>query len=105
MSWLGTFLRQCPSCGHRLHVRLVNERLLNDKRAAEPVGREEAVTIETGGSAMGTRLWGKVHSPPMGPQEKETFTTETREFEDTYKCGRCGHQWSEKHAEDEAMTG
>jgi len=43
---------------------------------------------------------GRANSPPMGPQEKETFTTERKEFEDSFKCGRCGHQWSERRTEE-----
>jgi hypothetical protein len=40
----------------------------------------------------------------MGQQEQGIFTTERKVFEDSYKCGRCGHQWSEKRVKESGGT-
>ncbi|MGD0395697.1 MAG: hypothetical protein ABSB26_02145 [Nitrososphaerales archaeon] len=101
MSRLGTLVRTCPSCGHRFHVKLTDERVLSDKRTTEPVGKD-GMMINTGASSG---IWGyprgKVWSlTPGGAHEKETFTTVRKEFEDSFTCGHCGHQWSEKHTEE-----
>jgi DNA-directed RNA polymerase subunit RPC12/RpoP len=93
-----TILRTCPSCGHRFHVKRVHETLLSDRKVTEAVSKD-GMMFNTGASAG---IWGyprgKVWSPPMGAQEKATFTTKRKEFEDSFKCARCGHQWSEKRS-------
>jgi transcription elongation factor Elf1 len=105
MSKLGTLVRTCPSCGHRFHVKLTGERLLSDNRTTETVGRAGEDMINAG--AIGG-IWGyprgRSNSPPMGPQEKGTFTVKRKEFEDSFTCGRCGHQWSEKHTEEKTVS-
>ena len=104
MSKLGTLVRTCPSCGHRFHVKLLGERLLSDIGTTEPVSRD-GMMMNTGASAG---IWGtprgKVWSPPMGAQEKGTFTTKRKEFENSFKCERCGHQWSEKRTEEKTVS-
>ena len=97
MSKRVALLRTCPSCGARFHVKFVNEKLLSSSGKTESVSKD-GMMFNVGASAG---IWGyprgKVWSPPMGAQEKETFTTLRKEFEDVFRCGRCGHQWSEKH--------
>ncbi len=81
MSKSGTLLRTCPSCGHRFHVRLVNERVLSDRKMAEPVSKD-GMMLNTGASTGWSGYpRGKVWSAPLGPQEKETFSTKRKEFE------------------------
>ena len=104
MSRRGT-LRACPSCGYRFHVKLVDERLLSDRKTTEPVGKD-GMMIVTGAA---TGVWGaprgKVWSlTPTGPQENATFTTVRKEFEDSFKCGRCGHQWSERRTDEKVVS-
>ena len=98
-----TILRTCPSCGHRFRVKLVSETLLSDQRASEPIGRDQGASIfgyPTPINAAVLRM-GRytIHSPSAGSQEKGRFTTKRKEFEDSFKCARCGHQWSEKRTE------
>jgi len=105
MSKLGTLFRTCPSCGHKFHVELVNERLLSDNKSTEPVGRAREDLISAG--PMGgfwVYLRGRPYSPPLGAQEKETLAIERIELEDSFKCGRCGHQWSEKRTKENERT-
>jgi len=93
-------LRTCPSCGHKSRIKPVNERLLSDRKKAELVSKDGMMIAATGPTG-GYRWWGKVWSlTPTGPQERETFSTRTKEFEDSFMCGRCGHRWSERHTEE-----
>jgi DNA-directed RNA polymerase subunit RPC12/RpoP len=102
MPKLGTLLRRCPSCGHRFHVKLVSEGLLSDKKTEEPISRDEPLRIGTGGYQGGIPR-GRGYTPTM-VHEEGTLTTDIKEFEDSYKCGRCGHQWSEKREEESEST-
>jgi len=79
MSKRRALLRTCPSCGHRFHVKFVDERLLTDKKTTEPVSKD-GMMLNMGASAG---IWGyprgKVWSlTPGGAHEKETFTTKRR---------------------------
>ena len=81
------FLRHCPQCGRRFHIILV------DKKLAQVLDKET------------------VHSPPrmvkMAPLapvwpvgEGEPVTIDTEQFQWTYKCKHCGHEWSEARTEE-----
>ena len=105
MSKHGVSLRACPSCGHRFNVKFVGEKLLSDKVTMEPV-QKDGMMVNTGvstgwgyggGGAPRGKVWSLV---PGGDQEKGRFATERKEFEDSFKCGRCGHQWSERREEE-----
>ena len=98
MSGVGTFLRTCPSCGHKFHVKLEGEKLVNAKSFAEPVDEDD---VESDG--IGGRIAvGPLHDPPI-VHEKGVRTTEIRDYEDSFKCEKCGHEWVEKReVEDES---
>lgn len=82
----------------------MSESLLSDKRIEEPVSQDEVVRIGTGSSAgAGGIPIGRRYSPPT-THEEGTLTTDIKELEDSYKCGRCGHQWSEKREEESERT-
>jgi len=36
----------------------------------------------------------------MAPEEKVHVTVERKEFQYTYKCKHCGHEWVEKRLEE-----
>src|SRR5271157_2654657 len=100
----GTFLRKCPSCGRRFRVKLVNEGLLRDREVVEHVSQDEPLRIGTGSSVgAGGIPRSRPYTPPM-VHEEGTLTTDIKEFEDSYKCGRCGYQWSEKREEESERT-
>jgi hypothetical protein len=80
----------------------MDERLLSDKKKADLVSKDGMIIAAPGAAGEGGRWRGKVWSlTPWGPQDRETFSTRRKEFEDSFKCGRCGHQWSEKRAEED----
>ena len=75
-----TFFRHCPSCSARFEIRLVSKRQVEDE---EDESTEEKYTS----------------SPVPYPEVLETdkpSVVEVEDFRYTYKCKRCGHQWSEE---------
>ncbi len=68
------FFRHCPQCGRRFHIKLEGKRPVSLVR--EPV-------------TLPLTLW-----------VDRTITIDTEEFQYAYKCGHCGHEWSEKHVEE-----
>ena len=92
MSEIKTFFRFCPECGRRFHIKLVSKNLINVEREKEEVART-------------------ITQPPASPypfptavpvivQEGEPITIDVEEFQYVYRCGHCGHEWTEKHVEE-----
>ena len=79
------FFRQCPGCGRRFHIKLVGKKLVNQK--TEPV-----VTLQRVSSGY----------PPTF--EDKTMIIDIDDFQYDYKCGHCGHEWSEKHTEKKEVS-
>ncbi len=75
------FFRHCPQCGRRFHINLEGKRPVSLVR--EPVTLP-LTSIGKGGST----LWAD-----------RTINIDAEEFQYAYKCGHCGHEWSEKHVE------
>jgi len=89
MSEVKTFFRFCPSCGKRFHIKLVSKKLVDDKR--ETTVRKEVTTA--GRVFVGSRF------QPINPTilvVDVPVTVEVEDFEYSYKCGYCGHVWTEK---------
>ena len=80
------FFRHCPQCGRKFHIKLVAKRLEHVDR--ESVGTERIVPRGS-------------HYVPV-PDEGESITIDTEEFQYAYKCEHCGHEWSEKRVEKHA---
>lgn len=86
------FFRHCPACGRRFHIKLVNKKLVSGKRETEPdkvVSTVAGTGFAYGGSGPYYQV---VEGPPM--------IIDTAEFQYAYKCGHCGHEWSEKHVQE-----
>jgi DNA-directed RNA polymerase subunit RPC12/RpoP len=84
-----SFFRHCPSCGHRFEVRLVSKKLIDAEASLEREEFAAAVPV----------------NPPMPLLLKdEANIVDIEEFEYTYKCKHCGHQWSEIRDEEHIAT-
>ena len=85
------FFRHCPGCGRRFHIKLVSKQLVGDqiekRRAGEVVSVSDATYLR--GAMM----------PYLTLQEGPPVIVDHREFQYSYKCKHCGHEWSEKHFE------
>jgi DNA-directed RNA polymerase subunit RPC12/RpoP len=94
VSEVKTFFRHCPSCGRRFHIKLVRK-----EEVAGDVVKEHLTSAE---EEMGS---GMMHAnPTLTPlAEGRTVYVDIEEFDYTYKCTHCGHQWSEVHEEEEPV--
>ena len=91
MSEVKEFFRICPSCGRRFHIRLVGEKLVDERKDSEKVKQAFA-----SGASMG-------YGAPMVPivvEQDVPITIDVQDFQYTYKCKHCGHQWTEMHEKE-----
>ena len=92
VSETGAFFRYCPACGKRFHIRLEGKKLIKDERE-EKVRKVQSSYDGFYGTplqwANPTVLWTEV-----------PITVEAEDFEYLYRCGHCGHVWTEmRHQE------
>ena len=91
VSEIRAFFRFCPECGRRFHIKLVSKKLLDIERESVELKRTVPVGISPR-TSYGTSM-------PILVQEGEQITIDVEEFQYTYLCKHCGHEWSEKHLE------
>jgi len=90
-SGLTEFFRHCPGCGRRFHIKLEDKKMVSLHRESVPGYEQLAIgRIGTGGSAY----------TPFTLHEGKPMIIDVEEFQYLYKCGHCGHEWSEKHLEE-----
>jgi len=90
------FYRHCPGCGRRFHIELVSKKLAKVDRTSRP--KKIVTNLVGGGLAYAA-------SPAVFVvQEGDPTVIDIEEFQYTYKCKHCGHEWAEKrvirHEED-----
>jgi len=92
VSEVKAFFRHCPSCGRRFHIKLVRK----EEVAEEPLTEHLTPAEEEMG-------YGFIHGNPWMTQlaEGPPIYVDIEEFDYTYKCTHCGHQWSEVHTEQD----
>jgi hypothetical protein len=88
MAGVEEFFRFCPGCGKRFHIKLVSKKLIDDRREVTEVKRGMM-------SPMPIAYGGSMSMMPLVVEENVPITVETEEFQFTYKCKHCGHQWTE----------
>lgn len=94
MSEIETFFRFCPSCGKRFHIKLVGKKLTDFQRETF----EQKRVIRIGGMQMPPR-GGYIN--PTFVEENVPVTVNVEDFQYSYKCKHCGHEWTENHTETE----
>src|SRR5690242_17144948 len=84
------FFRHCPGCGRRFHIKLESKKLVSVDR--EPIPR-----IAHGVADL------KSYRPgmPLTVQEGRPIILDIEDFQYTYKCGHCGHEWTERRTKEE----
>ncbi len=85
------FFRHCPECGRRFHIKLESKKLVDARRTSRPQ-REGQLLPGGGGGYGGARMGVTVH-------EGKPIVVDVEEFDFAYKCGHCGHEWTEKRVE------
>jgi hypothetical protein len=79
------FFRHCPGCGKRFHIKTESKKMVH-------LGRES--THEDIGLLNVSQFQGW---PVITAQEpKKPLIVDVEEFQYKYKCGHCGHEWTEK---------
>ncbi len=82
------FFRHCPGCGRRFHIKLESKKLLHlERREIQEQTPRRSISQFQG-------------SPVLIVQEGRPAMADTEEFQFMYKCGHCGHEWSEKRFEE-----
>ena len=93
MSEVSSFFRHCPSCGRRFHIKLVSKKLVDVKR--ETVEKTSSVMS----SGTGTGMYG-YSTRPVIVMEAAPVEVDIEDFHYQYKCGHCGHEWTENRVEE-----
>ena len=89
MSSIGTFFRRCPNCGKRFEIRLVSKELVD----SESIKESRPISGDYFGGYPGSYV---------ELSETEPVYVDVEDFQYSYKCKHCGHQWAEiKEEEDE----
>jgi hypothetical protein len=87
------FFRHCPGCGRRFHIELESKTLVTEHRESMPRTAPSAVVVRSGGRYAAPSI------TPITVQEGRPIIVDIEEFQYAYKCGHCGHEWSETHLE------
>lgn len=96
--------RHCPGCGRRFHVKLENVKVIRDEKKAIPTKR--SLSQHTGvNTGMPSGVWMGGDRQLLRPAgaailiEGKPIIVEEKEFEYSFKCGHCGHEWTEHQQE------
>lgn len=89
------FFRHCPGCGKRFHVKIEDEKLVEEHRT-----REEGPIVP--GNFHRAYLSGEGLGPGGGQAlvRMPDLVLDVKEYRIDYKCELCGHQWSETRQEE-----
>ena len=92
VSKIETFFRHCPACGRRFEIRLISKRATDTREEAY----ERKIPVPAGG--YGSPRSGFTPGPLI-VQEDIPTVVEVTDFNYTYRCRHCGHQWTETRSE------
>ena len=85
------FFRHCPGCGRRFHIKLEKKTRISEDR--EKIPRASYGPTAVVAPEMGVRYSILVH-------DERPIILDIDEFQYTYKCKHCGHEWTEHHQEE-----
>ena len=97
MSEVRAFFRYCPSCGRRFHIKLVGKALIELDRQSV-----ERKTVVSGANALtGVSRSSSSFGAPQAPvlTVSTAMIIDIEKFSYSYRCGHCGHAWSETRTE------
>ena len=80
MAEVRAFFRHCPFCGRRFEIRLVNKKLIGSEQVESNVPQYTPASF----------------SNPVVLETNMPVVVEVDDFDYTYRCKHCGHQWSEE---------
>jgi DNA-directed RNA polymerase subunit M/transcription elongation factor TFIIS len=92
VSELRTFFRFCPSCGRRFHIKLIGKEVVEVDRVPGKAEKPMMVSNQISGYDV---------PMPVLLEEGKPVMIDLEEYSYTYRCKHCGHEWTEKHIEEE----
>ncbi|HYY91231.1 MAG TPA: hypothetical protein VE955_04525 [Candidatus Dormibacteraeota bacterium] len=92
------FFRHCPGCGKRFHIKLESKKMVHLERKTIRKTETRRSARLPGPSGYGTSGAGFTRQPVV-VFEGPPVILDIEEFQYNYKCGHCGHEWSEKKVE------
>jgi DNA-directed RNA polymerase subunit RPC12/RpoP len=78
------FFRHCPECGRRFHIKVVDKKVVAEHRES----------IEEHHEMKYDQLKA---TPVLVVSEPGPIYVDIEEFQYSYKCKHCEHEWTEKH--------
>ena len=90
MSEIRIFFRHCPACGRRFEIRVAKKEEVSESHWS---GRIDSDTDEVEESTL------SLTPLVLSQEESKPAIVEEKDFNYTYKCKHCGHQWTEIHEE------
>jgi len=93
VSEVKSFFRHCPACGRRFEVRLVKK----EQKGEDSGGLKDFRRVDPSGGSV------PVPVNPVILEENVTALVDKEEFDYTYRCKHCGHQWTEAHDKEEVL--
>jgi DNA-directed RNA polymerase subunit RPC12/RpoP len=94
MSEVKDLFRICPTCGRRFHIKLISKKLVDDRKDVEEIKQAMISPMPMGYTR------GSMPTSPIIVEENIPVTIEIEDFQYSYKCKHCGHEWTENHAEE-----
>jgi hypothetical protein len=92
MSEVREFFRICPACGRRFHIKLVSKKLTDERKDVEEIKK-----VILSQSPQGYYMTGM---SPVVVEDTVPITIDVEDFQYSYKCKHCGHEWSEMRTEE-----
>jgi hypothetical protein len=100
MAEVQTFFLFCPSCGKRFHIKLVGKKLVDSKRETY-----EQKQFVMGGNSNPMTYGYRGDMGRLMLEENIPVTVGIEDFQYSYKCKHCGHEWTENRAERRKVGG
>jgi DNA-directed RNA polymerase subunit RPC12/RpoP len=97
MSGVRTFFRHCPSCGRRFEIQLVNKEMVDSQELTEDTKREKLAPSYVGAFGRTSPPTNVVRNMPAIVSVDAPSIVDIEDFQYTYRCKHCGHEWSEVH--------
>ncbi|MDG6926544.1 MAG: hypothetical protein JRN09_08315 [Nitrososphaerota archaeon] len=91
MSGFTTLFRRCPACGHRFKIRFERVERISEQTTTTSI----PLVVERSAENF---IGGPVISPeePLVVGDGPPITVDIEEFQYSYRCKHCGHEWYEK---------
>ena len=107
MLGIATFFRRCPACGRRFETRLVSKELVHQSKEIErnlPAPRRHGENPTPYQDPWHPSYYQGFSWSYLSLEPNVTTVTVTDEFQCSYRCKACGHQWSEKRTGESKVS-